>query len=78
MGRPRELTEEERQKLIAEGYRPVEMWVQDIWSDEVWRKVYKDCDEIRRAEEEADVNLWVEAAARETFRLIDEMEADGQ
>jgi hypothetical protein len=78
MGRPRELTEEEKQKLVAEGYEPVVMWVQDIWSDEVWEQIRKECEEIRNAEENADVDLWIESAAQETFRLIDEMESGEQ
>ncbi|WP_157016013.1 antitoxin MazE-like protein [Mesorhizobium xinjiangense] len=76
MGRPRELSEEEREALRKEGFRPVEVWLPDIWSDEVWEQVYKDCELIRGSEEEADVNLWIEEAARETMRLINEMEED--
>ena len=37
MGRPRELTEEERAELIAKGYRPVEVWVPDWDSPEIRR-----------------------------------------
>lgn len=74
MGRPRELTNEEREALRKEGLRPVEVWLPDIWSDEVWDQVYKDCELIAASEEEADVNLWVEEAARESMRLIEEME----
>jgi hypothetical protein len=77
MGRPRELTEAERQALLADGYRAVEVWVPDIWSDEVWQQVYRDCELIRSAEEEADVNLWVEESAREAIRLVEEMEERG-
>ena len=75
MGRPRELTEAERQKLMDEGYKAVEVWVPDIWSDEVWQQVYRDCELIRASEEEADVDLWVEEAARETMRIINEEES---
>ena len=77
MGRPRELTEQERQKLIAEGYKPVEVWLPDIWSDEVWDQVFLDCELIRKSEEDADVDLWVEEAARESMRLIEETEKNG-
>lgn len=77
MGRPRELTDAERAELIAKGYRPVEVWVPDIWSDEVWEQAYKDCELIRSSEEQADVNLWIESAARESMRLIEEMEENG-
>ncbi len=29
MGRPRELTQEQRQELLAKGFRPLEVWVVD-------------------------------------------------
>lgn len=74
MGRPGEPTDAQKRSLIAEGYRPVEVWVPDIWSDEVWQQIYRDCELIRASEEEADVNLWVEEAARETMRTINEEE----
>ncbi|MCK8782187.1 antitoxin MazE family protein [Rhizobium sp. NTR19] len=37
MGRPRELTAQERADLIRQGYRPVEIWVPDL-SNEAYRK----------------------------------------
>jgi hypothetical protein len=75
MGKPRELTDSERQKLAADGYRLVEVWVPDIWSERVWEAVLEDCREIRDAQEDADVNLFLEAGLAETLRLIDEMES---
>lgn len=77
MGRPRELTEEERARLAGEGMTPIEVWMPDIWSEEVWEQVYADCKAISQSEELADVNLWVETGARETLRLIEEMEENG-
>lgn len=77
MGKPRELNDAERQTLLAQGYKPVEVWVPDIWSDEVWRQIYRDCELISSSEEQADVNLWVEESARETMRLVNEMEENG-
>jgi hypothetical protein len=77
MGRPRELTPEEQQKLREEGFTPVEVWMPDIWSDEVWEQVYRDCELIRSSEERADVALFIEEAARESMRLIEEMEENG-
>lgn len=74
MGRPRELTDSEKEELTAQGYRPVEVWAPDIWSDEVWKAVLEDCREIRSAEEEADVNLFLEAGLAEMLRIIDESE----
>ena len=77
MGRPKELTEEQRAQLVSEGLSPIEVWLPDIWSDSVWEQAYRDCDLIKSSEERADVNLWVEEAARETMRLIEEMEENG-
>lgn len=78
MGRPRELTEEERQQLLADGYRPVEVWVPDLWSNEVWEQIEADCRAIRDTEDHADADLWIEASAREAMRLIDHLEEDGR
>ena len=33
MGRPREVSEEERAELIRKGYRPIEVWVPDFTSE---------------------------------------------
>jgi hypothetical protein len=33
MGRPRELSQEERDDLLRRGYRPIEIWVPDMSSD---------------------------------------------
>lgn len=33
MGRPRELSPEEREDLLRRGYRPIEIWVPDISSE---------------------------------------------
>ncbi|MCW4113671.1 antitoxin MazE family protein [Aurantimonas sp. MSK8Z-1] len=74
MGRPRELTQEQRDELLAKGYRPVEVWLPDIWSDGIWSQVEEDCRLIAESEERADADLWTEEALRETLRLIDEME----
>lgn len=75
MGRPQELTDEQRKQLLANGYRPAEVWVPDLSSEELWKSVLEDCREIRNAEEDADVNLFLEAGLAETLRLIDETES---
>ena len=36
MGRPRELSQEERADLLRQGYRPIEIWVPDL--DNEWQK----------------------------------------
>ena len=73
MSRPQELTDEERTDLRERGYRPARVWLRR--RDEVfWREVLEEAAEIGRAEDEADLDLFIEAAAQDTFRLIDEMD----
>ena len=73
MGRPQELSEKERTELRERGYRPARVWLRR--RDEVfWREVLDEAAEIGRAEDEADLDLFIEAAAQDTFRLIDKME----
>lgn len=50
MGRPRELTEEERAELLAKGYRPVEMWVPDLSKAEVRLRLGSELKAIREAD----------------------------
>ncbi|TFF21930.1 DUF3018 family protein [Jiella endophytica] len=52
MGRPKELSEEERQKLLAEGWKPIqaEVWVPD-WDNPVFRaRLKENCDAINEAD----------------------------
>lgn len=67
MGRPRELTEEERQKLIAAGYRPVEAWVPDFENPKIIERMQRECAAINEADrrsgelerlEETAADLW--------------------
>lgn len=73
----RKLTEAERTELQARGYRPVEAWVRPR-DEAFWDEVLDEAAEIGRAEDEADLDLFIEAAAQDTFRLIDEMERDAE
>jgi antidote-toxin recognition MazE-like antitoxin len=50
MGRPRELTEEERAELIAKGYKPVEVWVPDWDSPEVQKRIKRECEAINESD----------------------------
>jgi hypothetical protein len=50
MGRPRELSEEERQALFARGYRPVEMWIPDLSRAEVRERLERELKAIREAD----------------------------
>ena len=69
----RKLTEADRTDLRARGYRPVQAWVRPR-DEAFWDEVLAEAREIGQAEDEADLDLFIEAAAQDTFRLIDEME----
>ena len=73
----RELSEFERAELRARGYRPVQAWVRPR-DDAFWDEVLAEAREIGQAEDEADLDLFIEAAAQDTFRLIDEMEQQAE
>ena len=47
MGRPRELTEKERQELLSQGFRPVEIWVPDLSQPRVREQLVKELKAIR-------------------------------
>jgi hypothetical protein len=71
MGRPRELTEAERQKLIAEGYRPVEVWLPDLWSDELWQQIEEDCRLIRESDRRTGMMKTLDAFAEDLWDELD-------
>lgn len=61
MGRPKELTEEERAELIAKGYRPVEVWVPD-WSSSAFRRELEAMGKsIRESDRRSQMNEVLEA-----------------
>jgi len=53
MGRPRELSPEEREDLLRRGYKPVEIWVPDVsseaYKEEAARQTKAAVDADRRA-----------------------------
>ena len=71
------LTESERAELRERGYRPARVWLRQR-DDAFWREVLEEAREIGRAEDEADLDLFIEGAAQDTFRLIDEMELQAE
>jgi hypothetical protein len=71
MGRPKELTEEERQELLAKGYRPVEVWVPDVWSDEFWKQMEEDCRLIRESDKRENMDKVLDAFAKEVWDDLD-------
>lgn len=71
MGRPKELSEEEKAELLARGYRPVEVWVPDIWSSEFWEQMKEDCKLIREADERENMTEVLDAFAKDLWDDLD-------
>ena len=59
MGRPKELTEEERQELLAKGYRPVEIWVPDFDNPEIRKQLEREAKAVAEADEKDDIFEWL-------------------
>ena len=71
MGRPRELTEVEKQKLISEGYQPVEVWLPDLWSDELWKQIEEECRLIRESDRRTGMIETLDAFAEDLWDDLD-------
>ena len=71
MGRPRELSDEEKKDLEAAGYRAVEVLMPDIWSERFWSQVYKDCELIRASDRRTGMDKTLDAFARDLWDDID-------
>jgi hypothetical protein len=71
MGRPKELTEEERQELLARGLRPFEVWLPDVWSDEFWKQMEEDCRLIRESDKRENMDKVLDAFAKEVWDDLD-------
>ena len=71
MGRPKELTEEERQELLARGLRPFEVWLPDVWSDEFWKQMEEDCRLIRESDKRENMDRVLDAFAKEVWDDLD-------
>lgn len=74
MGKPRELTGDERAELFARGYRPIEVWIAPNEGSDFWEEVEAECREIGNADENAEIDLFTEQSIQDVFRLIDEEE----
>lgn len=59
MGRPRELSPDERAELLRQGYRPVEVWVPDMENEEVIRRLLDEASRVAKADERDDATGWI-------------------
>jgi hypothetical protein len=67
MGRPRELTEQEKAELLAKGYRPVEVWVPDFSDPEIHAQADAEAKRIALADQEEDILDWIEAVQKDMW-----------
>jgi hypothetical protein len=61
MGRPREVSEEERAELIRKGYRPIEVWVPDLEKETVRKQLQEEARKIAEADKAEGVMDWLDA-----------------
>ncbi|MDQ0136835.1 hypothetical protein J2T08_004774 [Neorhizobium galegae] len=61
MGRPREISAEERAELIRQGYRPIEIWVPDLTSETFRRQAEEEMRRIAEADAKEGIEDWIEA-----------------
>ena len=61
MGRPREISAEERADLINQGYRPIEIWVPDMTSEAFRIQIEQEMRSIAEADNTDDVSNWIDA-----------------
>jgi hypothetical protein len=67
MGRPKELTGEERRQLISQGYRPVEIWVPDMSDPEVLARADAEAKRIAKADQDEDIMDWLELVQKDMW-----------
>ncbi|WP_309085244.1 antitoxin MazE-like protein [Chelativorans sp.] len=72
MGRPRELSKEEREELLAKGYKPVEVWVPDMSDPEVLARAVAEANRIAQADQEEDILDWIEAVQKDMWEGEDQ------
>ena len=63
MGRPRELSPEERADLLRRGYRPVEVWVPDVDPENLRARLQEEARQIAMADDKDDMMDWVAGVA---------------
>jgi hypothetical protein len=61
MGRPRELSQEERADLLRRGYRAIELWVPDLDNETMRAQLEEEARRIAEGEDQDDVTDWIQA-----------------
>jgi uroporphyrinogen-III synthase len=71
MGRPKELTEEEKERLRRRGFRPVEVWVLDVNNPKVQAMIREEGEAIRRADQADDIEAFLDYANEAMWDELD-------
>jgi hypothetical protein len=61
MGRPTELSPEERADLMRRGYRPIEIWVPDLNNEALRLQLQEEARRIAEADAKENITEWIEA-----------------
>jgi hypothetical protein len=61
MGRPREVSPEERAELIRQGYRPIEIWVPDLTQEKFRVQIEDEMRRIAEADAADGIMEWIDA-----------------
>lgn len=67
MGRPRELSQEERDDLMRRGYRPVEIWVPDTTSNAYREDAARQAQASVEADRQAGLTELIDPGAAEDW-----------
>ena len=67
MGRPKEMSEEEKRELASKGYRPVEVWVPDLSNPAIRALAEAEAKRIAAADQEEDIMDWIEAVQQDMW-----------
>jgi hypothetical protein len=73
MGRPKELTEEERQELRSKAFRPVEVWLPDFSDPNVYAQAVAEAKRIAFVDNEEDILTWMEAVQKDMWEGEDQI-----
>ncbi len=73
MGRPTELTEEERHVLSAQGLKPFEIWLPDFADPAVLASARAEAKRIALADQEEDISDWMEAIQKDMWEGEDQI-----
>jgi hypothetical protein len=71
MGRPKELTEQEKAELRAKGFRPFEVWLPDVYSEEFWQQLAKEGAAVRESDRRQHMDKVLDAFAKDNWDDLD-------